>query len=180
MRIFAVSDTHRYRHELLTAVKNAQPFSAILHAGDETSDAEWLVSRVNWPVYAVAGNWDSQSQMYPSEQIFDFGVQILLIHGHRQRVKENLTLLASKARESKANIVIYGHSHIARTTMLDNVLYVNPGSIAAPRGRRERTYAMIDIDETSEAFLVRVSHCLITGQTVAGLHETVEFRKSDN
>lgn len=177
MRICAVSDTHRYRHELLTAVKNAQPISVILHAGDETSDAKWLSERVNWPIFGVAGNWDTPSEKYPAEQSFDFGLHILLVHGHRQRVKEGLTQLAQKSNETKANIVVYGHSHVAATTIINGVLLINPGSLASPRGRRERTFAIIDIDDLGDKYAVRVSHCLSTGQMVADLSFSTEFKK---
>lgn len=177
MRICAVSDTHRYRHELLTAVKSAQPLSAILHAGDETSDTQWLSERVNWPIYGVAGNWDTPSEKFPAERILDFGLCILLVHGHRQRVKENLAHLVHRAKEVNADMVVYGHSHVASATKSDGVLLINPGSLASPRGRRERTFAMIDIDETTDKYLVRVSHCLSTGQTVANLTFGTEFAK---
>ncbi len=178
MRICAVSDTHRHRHELLTAVKSTQPFFAILHAGDETSDAQWLSSRVDWPVYGVAGNWDTPTQVFPAEQLFNFGIRILLVHGHRYSVKVSLSLLTQRAQEVGADVVVYGHSHVASTIITDGILHVNPGSLATPRGRRERTFAVIDIDESATRFLVRVSHCLLTGQTVAGLVHTVEFIKS--
>jgi uncharacterized protein len=178
MRICAVSDTHRYRHELLTAVKSAQPISAVLHAGDETSDTEWLSERVRWPIYGVAGNWDNPTEKYPAEKLLDFGLKILLIHGHRQRVKEGLGHLVSKAKDMQADLVVYGHSHVASSTLIDGVLLVNPGSLASPRGRRERTFALIDIDEMADKYLVRISHCLSTGQTLADLTYSAEFAKS--
>ncbi len=74
MRLCVVSDTHRHRHELLQAVKAVQPLTAVLHAGDETSDVKWLKERVDWPVLAVAGNWDRSTIDYPAERIIsDFG-----------------------------------------------------------------------------------------------------------
>ncbi len=178
MRFCLVSDTHRYRHELLMAVKNTQPATAVLHAGDEASDARWLMERGNWPVYGVAGNWDTPSDLFPTERILNFGLQIFLVHGHRQRVKEGISLLVERAKDVHADIVIYGHSHVASVMMSDGILLVNPGSLAAPRGRRERTFAMMEIDEIADKYLIRISHCLSSGQTVAGLTSTIEFVKT--
>jgi|SRR5579875_684668 len=177
MRICAVGDTHRYRHELLTAVKSVQPLDAIVHAGDETSDALWLKERVDWPVYGVAGNWDTANEMFPLERILDFGPRMLLTHGHRWRVKENLSLLSQRAKRAGVDMVVFGHSHVAGTTFHDNILFINPGSLAAPRGRRERTFATIDIEETAQAYSVRVSHCVSSGQTVSGLTFLADFAK---
>lgn len=166
MRLCLVSDTHRHRHELLMAVKCAQPIDAILHAGDETSDIEWLAERVDWPIYAVAGNWDSPSGRFPMERIVDdYGPRIYLTHGHRHRVKEGLTVLTDTARSQDARIVVYGHTHCALAVALNGVVFVNPGSLAAPRGRREKTFALLEIEPGPFAgcFDVRVSHMTATG-----------------
>ncbi|MCF8563518.1 metallophosphoesterase [Alicyclobacillus tolerans] len=148
MRLCIVSDTHRRRHELLASVKTVQPIDAILHAGDETSDASWLSERVDWPVLGVAGNWDKASERYPVERIIDrYGPRILLTHGHLLRVKDNLAGLSEKAAAHQADIVIYGHTHIAAVTAESGKLFLNPGSLAEPRGRRERTFALLSISK---------------------------------
>lgn len=168
MRFCLVSDSHRHRHELLTAVKNMQPLDAILHAGDESSDASWLSERVDWPIFAVAGNWDSVTDVYPVERILDFGPKVLLTHGHKYRVKEGLSVLSQRAEDSGAQIVVFGHTHKAVSQILDGRIFVNPGSLASPRGRRERTCGLLEI-ETAEApnvFDIRVSHVTVQGEFV--------------
>jgi putative phosphoesterase len=53
-----------------------------------------------------------------------------------------------KAREVGANVVCFGHSHIAGAELMDGVLFINPGSMLLPRMRKERTYAILVMDGT--------------------------------
>ncbi len=182
MRICLVSDSHRHRHELLRAVKTLQPLDGILHAGDETSDAAWLMERVNWPVYAVAGNWDAVTSAFPLERILDCGLKVLLTHGHKLRVKEGLTQLQQHAHEVDAKVVIYGHTHKAQTVVYNGRLYVNPGSLASPRGGRERTCALLEIECLRDEgyYQVRASHVTVQGDIVHSFLHTFHPRSSDN
>ncbi len=169
VRLCVVSDTHRHRHELLTAVKSLQPLDAILHAGDETSDAEWLAARVDWPIYSVAGNWDMVTEKYPLERVFNSGPRIFLTHGHMLKVKEGLELLRQRAQEWDAQITVYGHTHQAISIWNGGMLFINPGSLSEPRGRRERTCALLEIFDNSKTISwdVSVSHVTIHGH-IAG------------
>lgn len=177
MRLCVVSDSHRHRHELLRAVKNMQPLDAILHAGDETSDAAWLMERVDWPVYAVAGNWDSPSPDFPIERVLDFGATILLTHGHRQRVKEGLGSLAERAAQVGARVIVFGHTHMATLRVDGGRIYLNPGSLASPRGGRERTCALLEIcEEASGRIEVRAAHVTVQGDIVHVLRHCVDTR----
>ncbi|WP_051662840.1 metallophosphoesterase family protein [Alicyclobacillus macrosporangiidus] len=166
MRLCVVSDTHRHRHELLTAVKSAQPLDAILHAGDETSDVEWLAERVDWPIYAVSGNWDRPTPTYPLERVItDFGPPVYLTHGHHLRVKEGLGGLVARAQACGAQVAVFGHTHIALAAMHSGCLLLNPGSLSTPRGRRERTFALLELEPSTgrQGYDLRVSHWTAAG-----------------
>ncbi|MCL6516587.1 metallophosphoesterase family protein [Alicyclobacillus sp.] len=166
MRLCLVSDTHRHRHELLTAVKSAQPLDAILHAGDETSDVQWLAERVDWPILAVSGNWDQPTPAFPLERVIaDFGPVIYLTHGHHLRVKEGLAGLVARAQACAAQVAVFGHTHMAMASVQNGCLLVNPGSLSIPRGRRERTFALLEVEPATsgQGFDVRVSHWTAAG-----------------
>ncbi|RIV29189.1 YfcE family phosphodiesterase [Alicyclobacillaceae bacterium I2511] len=179
MRLCVVSDTHRHRHELLTAVKSIQPLDAILHAGDESSDAQWLSTRVNWPIYGVAGNWDLVSVEYPLERVLDGGPRIFLTHGHMLKVKEGLDTLRQHAQDWGAQIAVYGHTHQANSIWDGNLLFLNPGSLSEPRGRRERTCALVEIfDNFAEnAWDISVTHVTIYGHIAGSVLKVVLPRR---
>lgn len=175
MRLCLVSDTHRYRHELLMAAKATQPVAAILHAGDETSDAAWLAERIRDPIYTVAGNWDPVSVLTPYERtLTEFGPTLLLTHGHRVHVKRDLSALEARARVCGAEIVVFGHTHVPLLEVRNRRLFVNPGSLSTPRGRRERTFAVLEIANQENEFVVSASHWTAAGQVLSDT--TVKMR----
>lgn len=59
----------------------------------------------------------------------------------------SLMNLRYRAEEVGANVVCFGHSHIAGAELIDNMLFINPGSIILPRLRKEKTYAILEVDE---------------------------------
>ena len=172
LRVCVVSDTHRHRTELLTAIHTAQPMDGLLHAGDESTDVEWLDGKVDLPVFAVAGNWDSASKQFPLERVIDqFGPRILLIHGHTVRVKDTYDVLLKRAHDYGARIVVYGHTHAAYLGVHDGVLVVNPGSLAQPRGRREKSFVVLDIEQNraENTFVIRASLLSLQGHSLSYL-----------
>ncbi|WDL96895.1 metallophosphoesterase family protein [Alicyclobacillus sp. ALC3] len=176
MRICVVSDTHRFRHELMQAVSLAGPINAVLHAGDETSDAAWLADRIHCPVHAVAGNWDTRSTVYPDSLVVTgYGPPLFLTHGHRLQVKNTLLPLAKTAHSHGASIAVFGHTHIALAEEVDSVLCINPGSLSQPRGRKERTFAILTIRTEADAFEVSVTHLTSSGKVLPDTTRSVSI-----
>lgn len=172
MRICIVSDTHGQKDELLAAVQKSSPLDGILHAGDETADVQWLRTHVATPVLAVSGNWDRPTDEFPPELVIDqFGPRILLVHGHTFRVKEGYEGLLSRAREQNSNIAVYGHTHVAYLGTHHGLMVINPGSLAQPRRRREKTFALMEIERTggNENFAINTSLLTLRGAAVSQL-----------
>jgi hypothetical protein len=81
----------------------------------------------------VKGNCDIFSQL--SEEVVTEidGFKIFITHGHKYHVKEYLDDLMQKAKETDADIVLYGHTHVAYTDYIDGRTVINPGSLGNPR-----------------------------------------------
>ena len=60
--------------------------------------------------------------------------------------------LKEEARERNVDIVMYGHTHRPDLDVNEDLIVLNPGSVAYPRqeGRRA-TYVIMEIDEQGEA-----------------------------
>src|SRR5699024_7242872 len=81
----------------------------------------------------VRGNCDWE-QEFLEDQIIDYnGLRLLITHGHLYGIKSSLMQLRYRALEAEANIVLFGHSHIAYAEQLDMQGLINPGSIQQPR-----------------------------------------------
>ena len=134
--ITVLSDTHsRSGHELDGRAKAAvEESDAVVHAGDFlTATALDAFEAAADRLYAVYGNNATPAvrDRLPPERTFDIeGVRFVLTHGD-DRGATGLSLLG---RQQAADVVVFGHSHRHAATDADDVLLLNPGSHADPRG----------------------------------------------
>lgn len=142
MQLLIMSDTHGDEH-VIERVKGFYPHANfIIHCGDSelTSDHRAL----NELVY-VKGNCDRDEQ-FPTERTISVGpYTVFVTHGHLFNVKSSLMSLSYRAREVSANIVCFGHSHLLGAERINDTLFLNPGSLKSPRGRKEKTFMVVDI-----------------------------------
>lgn len=145
MKIGIVSDTHRMTKYIDKAIPYLKSCDLIVHAGDNYSDARYIYTETSVPVMGVVGNCDYEDA--EEEVLFDFAnKKFFVCHGHRYDVKYGINSLRTKAEREKADIVVFGHSHETFSEVIDGVLYINPGSLALPRGGTKRGFAILDID----------------------------------
>lgn len=132
MKILVFSDSHSYLPFMRECVEAVSP-ACILHLGDYFADGE-TIARENPQVrfYQVPGNCDAFRCPTDEPEVLMpriGGVNIFMTHGHLHRVKSHTALLLKDARKKKADIVLYGHTHIAECVQEPDGLWVmNPGS----------------------------------------------------
>ena len=145
MRIIVISDTHG-RSALIEKIIEAQPEARhVFFLGDVTRDIEDLQYLYpNHTFYIVSGNCDFASLYKSADSVTLGGKKILFTHGHGYSVKSGIHRLKEWAKLEKADLVLYGHTHVAKTEYADGVLFVNPGSPSSPREGRP-SYAVVDI-----------------------------------
>lgn len=147
MKMLVVSDNHGW-DKIVADLKRRYEHKVdlMVHCGDSEMAADDPILEG----YAVVrGNCDNDSRL-PNDLLEGVGdCRVLVTHGHRYNVKMTLTPLSLKAKEHGADFVCFGHSHTAAAEMVDGVLYINPGSIALPRGRREKTYAIVEVKKNA-------------------------------
>lgn len=149
MQVLVMSDTHG-DCQVIEKVREFYPnAAAMIHCGD--SELSFSHSALEG-MQKVRGNCDLESA-FPDEAVFDVdGVTFFVTHGHLFNVKSSILSLSYRAKEVDAQIACFGHSHILGAEMLDGILFVNPGSLLKPRGRKEKSFALIDI--TADQFQV--------------------------
>ena len=147
-RIGIVSDSHGDRGHLQQALMKLEAegrLDTLIHCGDGGHDAQALTGNILQTVI-VRGNCDGWSSPYKEEMLVPInGVTFMVTHGHRYRVKQDLSTLADSAAAKGAQIVCFGHTHIPFCEWRNGVLLVNPGSCAYT-GR----CALITIDDRGE------------------------------
>lgn len=139
-----MSDTHGDAEVIKLVRERHEQVDAIIHCGDSelSFDHPYLDG-----VKRVRGNCDRDAR-YPDEELFTIdGVNIFVTHGHMLNVKSTTMNLFYRAKEIGANVAFFGHSHKLGMELLDNILFVNPGSLLKPRGFDKKSYVLVEYEE---------------------------------
>ncbi len=128
MKILVLSDSHRYLDHMQTAIEQENP-THVIHLGDHVRDAEELSRRFPMlPVLKLRGNCDFDYDCREQALVEYDGVRILAVHGHRYGVKSGLLRYELAARESQADVALFGHTHLAYCQQYEGLWLLNPGS----------------------------------------------------
>ncbi|MCP1125376.1 YfcE family phosphodiesterase [Bacillus sp. AFS018417] len=161
MKALIVSDSHGSVKELKQLKERYEGnVDVMIHCGDSelTSHHSELEG-----FHVVKGNCDFVGD-FPNDIITDVqSTRFLVTHGHLYNIKMTLQTLLYRAKEAEANIVCFGHSHILGVEIIDDILFINPGSILLPRSRREKTFALLEIQESE----IDIRFLTLDGATVA-------------
>lgn len=129
MRILVLSDTHGDYGSMKQALSQQTHIDMIIHCGDGRDQVEELQRTLkDIPIVAVRGNCDWGSAMPNTATVEVGGKRIFVTHGHLYQVKMTPYNLACAAREEKADIVCFGHTHVPMNEYDDGLYMLNPGS----------------------------------------------------
>ena len=142
MRILVVSDTHGDFYSLKRAL-DAQPTAeVIIHCGDGSEQYQYIKDvYLQKQVIGVRGNCDWTSKLPTEETVTVGGKTLFITHGHLYQAKFTFMNMVYAAREQKADILLFGHTHQAMTDYNDGLYIMNPGSCSGYYA----TYGVIDI-----------------------------------
>lgn len=135
-KIGIISDTHNLLREEVVEILST--CDCILHAGDMAKPEVLDAIRPLASVYAVRGNNDgywakglSQSLSFTIE-----GVKFFMVHD-KKNVAWNL---------GDTQVVIFGHTHHYFEKMIDERLWLNPGSCGCQRFGMEASMAVMTVE----------------------------------
>lgn len=142
-KMLIVSDSHGLTDELQQIkARHENETDLMIHCGDSELMADDAAIK---GFTVVRGNCDYEAG-YPDETTVALGGRkIFITHGHHHSVKTSLMSLHYRAKELKADIVCFGHSHILGAEEAGGTLFLNPGSIRLPRRRIEKTYMILEL-----------------------------------
>lgn len=141
-RVLVVSDSHG-AVDMLDEILASQPqVRIVFHLGDGARDLDSIMHKYpNKYFHRVAGNCDFSSHL-PNEVVDEVeGKRIFACHGHTLHVKYGVTSLVNAAQSERADISLYGHTHVQGYSFEKGMLIFNPGSV------REGKFGAIDIAE---------------------------------
>lgn len=148
MRILVFSDTHGDPVAMLDAIRLHSDAEYIIHCGDsvkELDDVRRLFPEKQ--LIAVRGNCDFSSPLNITEAPEIGGKKFFITHGHAYKVKMTMYNLVCAARDAKADVLLFGHTHIPMTDYDDGLYIMNPGS--CHRGYMA-SYGFVDITDKGD------------------------------
>ena len=162
-RIGVIADTHGQLHERVADVFAG--VDHILHAGDIGGAHVLRALRKLAPVTAVNGNNDAATGE-DIERAEIGGLRVLLTHilprPHRPSAH-----VVSSLRDSPADFVVFGHSHLPHHERVGEVVYFNPASAGPRRFDLPVSVGLIEKDGRSW----RAYHVALDDRSVAALKQ---------
>ena len=159
MELAVLSDTHASNLESLPkAVLDALArVDLIIHAGDYTGKMLLDDWRSLGEFRGVYGNMDSskiKSELQEVEVFEANGFRIGVTHpsegGSPFRLEKRV-----RKKFGPIDLVIYGHSHWAKTGALDGTIFLNPGSATGRFPAPYKSYWLIKIEKEIDARIVK-------------------------
>ena len=151
MKILVVSDSHGFEGNLRKVIERVEPIDMLIHLGDFESGEDRIKKMVNCEVHMVPGNNDYAPHLDRDKVVSIAGHRIFLTHGHKYGVYYGLYGLYDKAKENNCDVVLFGHTHKPIIKYMDDITFVNPGSISLPRQNyTQPTFLIMEIDKKNE------------------------------
>lgn len=141
MRIVVTSDSHRASGNLFDIVEmHMKDTDLFINLGDGEDEVDDLaLAYPNLKIERVSGNCDWRAEFPLYKTITAGGKRIFFSHGHPFRVKFGYEEIIRAAREEKADICLFGHTHNQFADYIDGLYVMNPGATANGK------YGMVDI-----------------------------------
>lgn len=166
-RILVISDSHGHPSIFMNIVRRyGKDCDALVFCGDGAGDVATLLLATQTDkelkectpsvIAFVQGNGDPSSYPLDSEHSISIpesqiltvnNRNFMIVHGHREGVDFGLENLGFQMQLSDCKIAFYGHTHIAREDNLEEYKFVNPGSIARPRGGQPACFAIATVEK---------------------------------
>lgn len=149
MEYLVFSDSHGNYTDMIKIIEKRKP-KGVIFLGDCVRDIDKVRSAMPFYEYKIVeGNNDFHTS-YPTEEIFRIaGTNILLCHGHNQRVKYGNTYISYYCKEKNCDMAFFGHTHKPLCEYYNGVLLFNPGSIGGHSYKGMKTYGILSLEEGS-------------------------------
>lgn len=169
MKLLVFSDSHGRTEPMASILAaHADTADAVLHLGDGAAEVLTLRARYpGLPFYAVMGNCDSASYSdfgITDDRLLTVGDHTLYFcHGDRFGVGGGTAALAAYAAYRGADIVLFGHTHVAQEVYLPDgadakhpcpMFILSPGSVSRPRDSTQPSFGILDITDRGVLFSV--------------------------
>ena len=159
MRIGVISDTHltKRSEDIIKMIdKYFSDVDMIIHVGDFNSSEVINSIRKKKKLVGVYGNNDSSGvkELLREKDVINIeGYKIGMYHGHGDK-KTTIDRAYNEFKDSKVDVIIFGHSHQPIIKTKNKILMINPGS--PTKKLKERWYSYVVLEITKKKIEAKV------------------------
>ncbi len=158
--IAVLSDTHFHHFNEVPSslLESLKAFDMVIHLGDFVNEELVEYFRTFNNFYGIAGNHDPQSvkKILPKTDVIEInGKRLGLLHGYWFPFFCQQRSLA-KFKNDKVDAILYGHTHVIRNEMVDDILFFNPGSASALWPAPWKTYGVLNVGESVTGEIISI------------------------
>jgi len=180
MKIGVIADTHScYLSELPAfLINNLTQMDMVIHLGDYNSESLVNDLKEITNFRGVTGNHDHHILQLPEKDVIRVNdKQIGLVHGHGCMFPFGFKWGLLTQFESKVDAILYGHTHSARNTVEDGVLFFNPGSVVGRFPAMRRSYGILTVGDeiTSQIITLEVKKYYYLHRCINVASKTISF-----
>ncbi len=124
----------------------------IFHAGDWTAQSVYEELKTLAPVYGVKGNVDKESWSHTLPEkvlVYIEDVKIAMVHGHLGKGRSTPERAYRECEKDRADLIIFGHSHIPFHEEKGDTVLFNPGSPTDKRRQKQFSYGIAEIHQST-------------------------------
>ncbi len=173
VKLLIISDTHDNLAAIDDLIKclraGGYTYDSVVHLGDIISPftLRKLINELDAPMIAIFGNNDGDKSLLKSilpgiadpPVVMELGGRkTLLLHGFKSPEMTEL-FVNSLANSGAYDIILYGHTHVARIVRRGSTLAVNPGTVSGYVSGK-RTFAILDTDKL-DTKIVDMDQCIM-------------------
>ncbi len=142
MKVVLMSDSHGRNRNIDMIMDIEKDADMFLHCGDIECD------ELTYPfMKTVRGNNDYYGD-YPEMIKLVLGThRVLMLHSHHVFSRDRMKAMSVLAKQEECDMVFYGHTHVAKDTMVEGIRLINPGSLYYSRDGRPISYCIVTIDQ---------------------------------
>lgn len=163
MKIVVFSDAHGNKIIIERIISFNPDADYVISLGDSELPLNFLM---DLDILAIKGNYPRDGG-FVYETTLEVGKKsIFMTHGHKFGVHKSLKKLLHHTMQLESDIVLYGHTHIARVDKVGNMYLFNPGSIKNPRSKMVPSYLILNITDESVEYTFKEAETNITIENI--------------
>ncbi|MCH5158453.1 MAG: YfcE family phosphodiesterase [Clostridiales bacterium] len=139
-KLIVISDIHYGSDNLVRIIPLINESDYLIFCGDGLRELMLFRDEIKVPIVCVKGNGDYNTHATENACVVLGQSRALVVHGHRQNVRRDISLLMDAARIHNCQLVFFGHTHVYYDYVLKGIHFINPGALC------EGSYATVTGD----------------------------------